>query len=408
MLFFLCLAAIGLSVYPKSVPGWLGFTFIAGLVQGEFIGKQRWSELPVWLKLSLFFPILFVLSYLLGMIHTQHVDEGWKDLFRKITLVLVPTFLILKGMSRRNVSIVTSCFLAGLLGSMLVNNVMSSMSYMDEPTFKAFLGENAVTQMHLGYYALYLIVGIGFILDRVLNDGGNSIKRKVLYSLFILYILVNLILTGSKMGFLTLIILIGIGAILLVLKGMSWKRVLMMILGFTAALTILVTQTDYLSMRLSRLTIDEPLDPKSVESTQARRMTWDCSADVFEDNLWNGVGTGDVKEDLMACYQVKGYEGPMSKELGPHSQYLETGMSIGLLGLLLLVFMFIWPLLQAFSMNHFLASLFFLSFTLACATESMLERAAGIHLYSIMLPLALYSMLWDKYDKVDAQKGNEY
>lgn len=404
---FLYLSLIALTVVPKLVPIILIGLLVSGIVDRSFLGKEGWKELPIWVRISVLLPALFFLLNLVGMVHTEDLEQGWKEIIRKIMLIILPVFILLKGLEKNALKTAMGSFLAGLLLSMILNNIHSWMDYLETSEVHAFLGGRSVYNMHLGYYALYLIIGLGFSLDRLLEATVRNRKALLLYSILGTYILANLFMTGSKMGFITVIMLLFIGMLVQLFRGKALKPVMLLFLGVAIVLGALLTQTSLLRDRFSRMTISTPIDPESTESTQARRMTWDCSSDIISLDPWTGIGTGDINQELMLCYEEKGYKGPLSKKLGPHSQYFASGLAVGVLGMLTLLAMFLIPFIRALSLHHFLGALFFLSFLLTCSTESILERAVGIHLYSLLLPLMLLKMMKDKSISGDASNHLE-
>jgi O-antigen ligase len=252
--------------------------------------------------------------------------------------------------------------------------------------------------MHIGYFALHLLVGIGIVVQRLFKYHLKN--RNFAYGLGVLglYIILNLIMTGSKMGFLTLLTMLGVSLILMLSRGVGWKKVLIAAAGILVILTVLVKQTSFLAKRFERMTVSTPIDPDTIESTQARRMCWICAKDVFVSNIWLGLGTGDTQDAMMDCYEDKGFRGPASKELGPHSQYLESGIAAGILTSITLFLMLFIPLLRAFKLKHIASTMFFLAFLMACVSESIFERAMGIHLYSVMLGVMLMWMEMRRQD----------
>ncbi|NNK79947.1 MAG: hypothetical protein HKO93_00490, partial [Flavobacteriales bacterium] len=256
---FIGLALVGLTVFPKSVPGWLGLALVFGLLENEYIGLTAWKKLSRIALISLILPIVFFSIHLLGMIHTEDVDLGWKDVFRKITLIAVPIFLILKGIDQDRLSKWMSYFLVGIFFSLVWNNIQSYMNYAETGKSWYFFGEHGVSQMHLGYYTLHLLVGIGVVVQRIFKYHLKN--RNFAYGLGILalYIIVNLILTGSKMGFLTLLAMLGVSFFLMLSRGIGWKRILISVVIISVLLIALVKQTSFLAERFERMTVETPI-----------------------------------------------------------------------------------------------------------------------------------------------------
>ncbi|NNC83033.1 MAG: O-antigen ligase family protein [Flavobacteriales bacterium] len=400
--FFVGLAMAGLTCYPRSVPGWLGLALIFGLLEHSYISIDRWRSYSTWTYVALLIPAAFFLLNLLGLIHTENMDLGTKDVGRKITLILVPIFLLFKGISADRIKKWMTFYLIGVVIALNWNNVHSAVNYFVTGESHHFFGEHGITQMHIGYFALHLLVAIGIVVQRIFKH--HLSKRNFAYGLGLLaiYIIFNLILTGSKMGFLTLLTMLGVAFSLMLIRGMGWKRVSIAVLAVIFTMGLIVSQTDYLADRFSRMTVDTPIDPDTIESTQARRMAWICAWERFQETLLIGEGTGDVQSAMMDCYGEKGFRGPASENLGPHSQYLESGIAVGVLGSITVLLMFLIPLVRALRSQHIVSTMFFLSFLMACISESMFERAMGIHLFALGLPLML---AWIEFREEELRAG---
>jgi hypothetical protein len=84
-----------------------------------------------------------------------------------------------------------------------------------------------------------------------------------------------------------------------------------------------------------------------------------------------------VKDELLKTYAKRGYVEPLKKKLNAHDQYLNTGVALGLGGMLLLVLMVIVPTVYAFGQGDVMLASFLLLNALNWTVESMLEVQAG-------------------------------
>ena len=112
-------------------------------------------------------------------------------------------------------------------------------------------------------------------------------------------------------------------------------------------------------------------------STKARIILWNSTIDFVKEHPF-GVGTGDVKDELVKMYESKGMIVFAEKKMNPHNQYLQTAVSIGLLGMLSLIFVFGYYIWLGFKEKNLYLIAITSFFMIACIFESVLERQNGI------------------------------
>ncbi|MFN6036830.1 MAG: O-antigen ligase family protein, partial [Bacteroidota bacterium] len=116
---------------------------------------------------------------------------------------------------------------------------------------------------------------------------------------------------------------------------------------------------------------------RSTESNVVRRMIWTVSGEIISDNPF-GVGSGDANTELLKKYRQYDMTGALSKELNAHNQFIQTTLALGYPGLLLLIALFIFPLLNSFKNKNYLLFIFLVITTINVAVESMFETESGI------------------------------
>ena len=121
----------------------------------------------------------------------------------------------------------------------------------------------------------------------------------------------------------------------------AWGLVLALVSGVA-----LYLGTDFVHERVGQVvrTLQESgPDQQASNSTDDRRLVWRAAAGVVAAHPWSGVGTGDVKDELLKVYAERGYAEPLRKKLNAHDQYLNTGVALGIGGMLLLLLMVVVP-----------------------------------------------------------------
>ena len=115
-------------------------------------------------------------------------------------------------------------------------------------------------------------------------------------------------------------------------------------------------------------------DP-SGNSLFMRTEFWKNGWQVFLENKWIGVGTGDIKNELDKKYDQNKTLLDKEHRFRVHNQYLAFGICFGIVGLLLILFCFYYPIFTRRTDYLFLA--FILIYSLSFLTEDTLETQAG-------------------------------
>ena len=102
------------------------------------------------------------------------------------------------------------------------------------------------------------------------------------------------------------------------------------------------------------------------------------AADMLPGRFFFGVGTGDVKAELIKVYAEKKFGQGVEAAYNPHNQYLQTAAALGLPGLAGLLALALAPLVRSVRRRHFLFLNFLLIVGLNSLTESVLEVQAGV------------------------------
>jgi O-antigen ligase len=116
----------------------------------------------------------------------------------------------------------------------------------------------------------------------------------------------------------------------------------------------------------------------AANSTDDRRLVWRAARGLIAEHPLIGVGTGDVKDELVRAYGERGFVEPFRKKLNAHDQYLNTAVALGVGAALLLILAIVLPLRQALRWRDGILAVFLLLNGLNWTVESMLEVQAGV------------------------------
>jgi O-antigen ligase len=118
------------------------------------------------------------------------------------------------------------------------------------------------------------------------------------------------------------------------------------------------------------------------EDKADRIALWTTALEIIKKNFLIGVGTGDVKDNLLDTYRKNGIFYAFDHKLNAHNQYLQTSIALGLAGFLVLVAILLFPALRALQRHQDIYLVFLFIFSIAILSESMLEIQAGVVFYA--------------------------
>jgi O-antigen ligase len=125
------------------------------------------------------------------------------------------------------------------------------------------------------------------------------------------------------------------------------------------------------------------LDYAQYNSTTSRYAMWKCSAHLITENIFSGVGTGDIKDELVKEYEKTGFKKGVILHYNPHNQYLHTTVALGIIGLSFLLCLFAFALLTSIRQKNYLFAGLLAIIILNALTESVLEVQSGIIFFSV-------------------------
>jgi O-antigen ligase len=120
----------------------------------------------------------------------------------------------------------------------------------------------------------------------------------------------------------------------------------------------------------------------------------DCAMYILKDNLFFGIGAGDVNDELDKTYRKFDYKFGYLDQQNPHNEYLSQLLATGLIGLTVFAFTLGFPLRFAFQQKHTLYLTFIILFAVSFSVESFLERQKGIVFYALFNSLFLFHDLF--------------
>jgi hypothetical protein len=131
-------------------------------------------------------------------------------------------------------------------------------------------------------------------------------------------------------------------------------------------------------------------DPND-KSLVMRAELWKTAIFVIKQNIWWGVGTGDVKEKMLNAFELNNSKLQEGYRLRPHNQYLTIGIALGIFALIMFPLAILLPMFNSYKTN-FLFTIFCAITLLSMVNEDTLETQAGASFISFFYCLLLYGV----------------
>ena len=351
---------------------------IALLLQGDLHPNK-------WLLLA---SAAFLDWELISIWWSTHRSEGWRDVIMILPIVLMG---LIVGSKSKEVEVKMYRNWALIFAYATV----AAWSWtVAESLFKS--GWVQYNDLELGgrlgihYQSLYLLVA-AFILEASLWDSANK-KYKILHALLIVWLLFGCIMLSARIHLLLLPVFILVRTLdLLQGKIANKKKASLWAAGIIISMVTLMAVLPGTSRRLTDLknewrSMDGMVDGKQ---TNHRIYLWKYGWNVANKSPIIGVGNGAgdelLHEALQSCdavfYKKKEPYYLHEFKYDFHNMILQNFAEGGIVGVILLLFLFAVGFLQSQGSWRYAWALFFFT----GMTESLLERQAGVFLLAFLI-----------------------
>lgn len=346
-----------------------------------------WKQLGSSLVLSIpMFPYLIEYCFHLNS-GIMSFELGKKLLFF-LAPVSIPVFVhVFKPSSLRpyfNAFVASLALLSAFALTSLVahGDVINPASYTNGAFLLRTAFEN-VTHLHPTYFGFFSAIAIFWIITDYKNYPE---KLKYAYFLFAFLLLVTMVLVAAKMP---LFILMA-GSMWLFYKEVKAKKRLATLYGAMTLFTLLVVNTvPSMKSRMNEVTSYMSNTDAAVNTINQRELIFDCSKDVFMNNMWRGTGARQAQLTLDNCYKSKSGSAALeSYKYNSHNQYLTLGISYGIFMLLIFIASLLYAItrMKQFTFGIVMA----LSTCCIMLSESILERQMGIYFFLLFWLIAMH------------------
>jgi len=328
--------------------------------------------------------MLYYLLHLFSMTYTDNIAEGWNDVLLKISIFLLPLFMMstsfISGQKRFQILKIFALLMMLMAASDLI---LSFLDYNESGSSKVFfyVGLTHFLPGQPHYVSWYYSMALFISLYQILR-GSN---KKILWALGAGLLLVSLILLTSRAFYIAFTFVFIVSVVKAFRSSILSKQTLRVVILALGLFIIGIISIPNTSSRVENAKDEfKSLMGTSTKYSNPRVYLWKHAAEIISEEPLFGYGVGDAKKILIDTFKEKNI--PFSgNSWNFHNQYLQSWAEVGILGILLLIFLMIRPFSQKDQHPLFLI---FLGLTLiGFLTESMLERQAGVLFFAFMYPL---------------------
>ena len=419
-----------------------------------FEQKFQWNREQLKYRWVYLIYALTWLIYLVGMLYTDNQWFGWIQVSKKLGFLIFPAIFMLSDMSyltRKRVGAIGYALIAGCL---LFFFIQLSFAFYDvifnDCTSERFFDEELmkIYQVQHSYLSMYACLGLMFCFVAIVEN--RSLKLRIINILIYFTLAVMIVLLSSRAGLIWMFMTFIIQWVWLTF-GMKKKKSGIIVGG----VFVIMMAGAWVLFPQSSERIVETISKLTTENQSDHRLTqFKGYKGVIDDNWLFGVGTGDRCDELEASYQR--YKEEIINEIGPevageidkyikkewyepwesmrgkimkkaeeygrdpemvnsyiidymyicyaidkdtnaHNMFIETLISVGVVGVVLLLAYFVVPIVLWIRRKQF--DIFFFTFLMMvffnAMFESVFERQLGIIFFCFFNAL-LFNMVFIK------------
>jgi O-antigen ligase len=390
-----------LPFYPSLLLPFL----LLGILLFSFSREKRVSKgkLPRSLVFALIFSVAGFLFSALSLQWSVNKETASGSLETQLSFLLLPlifwryfragrfafSFHEMDGYVAGNLLVFGVCLIRasfralGYGGAVFVNDLGFERNVFTYAEFSQFL-------MHPGYLTLFTGASVLYLLVQVIpNNMWASWKSNAALALLFLF----MFMLQGRMPLLAVLVTAFAFGSAHIAKSWDKRMTLGVAVGVIMALGLMFLlprhfYQRYLAMPDFSYEISAPVS--DFNSATMRLAEWKCAVKAIEEAPFAGAGIGDCTQKLLEAYASEGFQVGIDFRYNAHNQFLETMLSTGALGLVLLLGLLASYAVYFYKDRNRMALAILNLFILSMLTESLFERAWAVVLFNVLIPVLAF------------------
>jgi O-antigen ligase len=392
--FFACICIILIPVYTWYIPPFVALWGGGRIL--EICLNRKDGRSDFFIKQNLTLPVLFMTFFflqVLSLIYSENLTNGLNIVLSRLSLLIFPLLfispgrqiynnrkLLLKLFAGGTIVYIAFCFLYAISKSISINsgNLVINTHPPEGYWLSYFFGSYFSVNQHPSYVAIFVIISILIALESIM-DTDLKIKRRILWILSGVILLVSLYFLSSRAAIVILLLVIPFNFFLKIqtIKKFSFAITLMILLLIPGFLIIRTNERiGYYIEQLSQGRIKEKF------AKDSRIMIWKSSLNIIRNNPVLGVGIGDVRDELVKEYEKSGDKELIESRYNAHNQFLETTIEGGIINLMAFIFIIVYMIFKAIETKNRFLILFVTIIIVFFMFETVIYRLAGVVFFS--------------------------
>jgi len=352
----------------------------------------------------------FLLLYVIGLIYANDFGYGIKVLERKTTFLIFP--IVMSGLiylPKKFSERILWYFIYGMAASSILCLLIAFYRTISSGSINFINPENLIVEnnflyhrlssaidIHAVYYSMFIAFALILVINHLLENYKLLHYKRIILNIVLVLILGTMIFLLKAgiiaIGFFVAFLIVVTNHILkreyLSLRSKVFYFVLIFSATFFASIIVIKKvgpQEEYFSYDMKIVPPDQGWN-----SINLRLAKWDVAIQAIKDHWITGVGTGDLKSTLDEYYLGNGFEFAYLEHFNTHNQFLQTFLTIGILGFLVLISLFIFGIYTSLKNRDLVLFIFLILFGLFSISESTLATNKGIVAFSFFMSFLSY------------------
>ena len=371
-----------------SILSWLLIFTLNITSKGAAVKLKSTFKKPMYLLL-----ILLYLFYFIGMLWTENIKFGIEDLQIKIPLLLFPFLFTLIDLKESSLKNVRKALVYGCLSSVVYCLLVSVLHYRKDHDIGDFFYTGFSHLMHPTYYTMFINLAILMLLNGWLRGQKISRREEIGNGILLTVFISAVIVLSARLAMVTAFFTMTFFVVVESIRQKSFKK-LLPLMSISAIVVLLLSYflinmnnrfaqiADVIEKKDDPTALKDTTNHVSYNSTTIRIGLLKNGIAIFKEHPLIGVGTGDVIPESIKRLNDEGLHVLALKSNGAHNQYLQTAVTLGIFGVILLVLCIVWPLIEFLKAKEFLFASFMLIVMINAIGDTVL-RASSLYFFSL-------------------------
>lgn len=355
-----------------------------------FLKTKRFNKEVFWKFLP--FIALFLLS-LISLSYSDNQKHGWDMALRLLPFLLFPLIFSILEVSKRELIFVLKGFVFWMLAVCLYSHfiVLNKLFANGDSLYNLFNNHysymsltNETIGLHSTYYAYCVLTAVMFIFYLLFQVKRRGIR--ILYFVLLGYFSFFIFHISARLPIAVLFLLYNVVIVYYFASRKEIKKGVYYLLGLYLISGVVLYNVRVTRYRFQQVFGFTYYDGSHHEDGKFKLRQWQ-SALSANGNMLFGNGIGDADESIYEAYPNFNLEHYKEREYNAHNQFIQTYVALGLVGVVILLWMFIHFTVLFHREKLYIGLIFVLSSFILFQTESAFERQAGIMLFVFFVSL---------------------